>query len=124
MIGWYRLPSGTLYHGNKPPRGVPCDPPAEGGPLEPPPQDARKDVLIAFVDAHNLDGDGRSATPNRTKAELWQLIEQAVEASQSSPEIPADVLVDQSDPDPLEISTGDSGSDEPVDISVGHEGGA
>lgn len=119
--GWYRLPSGALYHGTQPPRGVPVAEPADTGELVPPPQDARKDVLIAFVDEHDLDGDGRSATPNRTKAELWKLIEEAVQARQGGPQVGADVLVQEGDTDPLEVGAGDGAGDEAVDVPIGHD---
>lgn len=42
-----------------------------------PPRKAKREQLVEFVDALNLDGDGRPETGRLTVAELWSLIDQA-----------------------------------------------
>lgn len=133
--GWYMLPSGVVYFGSQPPRGVPCDPPdATPAPTPEPSVPERPDAkaklgeLIAYVDAHNLDADGVPSTERRTKAQLWALIEaaeQPVDTADSGDQIDADVLVDESVADGEQVGTADEATPDAdgqqVDVEIAQE---
>lgn len=149
--GWYRLGSGLHYYGTIPAGVDECDAPIASTvetmdgqpgpgvqlnddgtpPVQRPAPTARKGDLIAYVDSLNLDADGRDSTPNRTKAELWALIEAAdqnIHPSNSGDDIAADVLVDQGvtdaqqigEPDQATIDAHAQGGD--VEITHGDQG--